>query len=121
MHFILMGAKRKLFPRRQAFNAQLYIVIRRGFIVVIRIVCLFDFLTSSSTTRLYRVRVPRQCYMLPHTRQRRETITSASASHIILTLTQLVGSGWPQRESNPRPPHQESPALLTELPCPPCH
>ena len=33
-----------------------------------------------------------------------ETITSVSAGHI-LTPTQPVGSGRPQRESNPGPPH----------------
>ena len=47
---------------------------------------------------------------------------SVSAGHIILTPTQPVGSGRPQRESNPGPPHQESRALPTELPRPtiPC-
>ena len=46
-------------------------------------------------------------------------MTSVSAGHIILTPTQPVGSGRPQRESNPGPPHQESRALRTELPRPP--
>ena len=46
-------------------------------------------------------------------------MTSVSAGHIILTPTQPVGSRWPQRESNPGPPHQESHALPTELPRPP--
>ena len=46
-------------------------------------------------------------------------MTSVSAGHIILTPTQPVGSGRPQRESNPEPPHQESRALPTELPRPP--
>ena len=46
-------------------------------------------------------------------------MTSVSASHIILTPTQPAGSGRPQRESNPGPPHQESRALPTELPRPP--
>ena len=46
-------------------------------------------------------------------------MTSVSAGHIILTPTKPVGSGRPQRESNPGPPHQESRALLTELPRPP--
>ena len=46
-------------------------------------------------------------------------MTSVSAGHIILTPTPRVGSGRPQRESNPGPPHQESRALLTELPHPP--
>ena len=34
-----------------------------------------------------------------------------SAGHIIQTPTQPVGSGRPQRESNPGPTHQESRAL----------
>ena len=46
-------------------------------------------------------------------------MTSVSAGHIILTPTQPVGSGRPQRESNPGPPHQESRTLPTELPSPP--
>ena len=46
-------------------------------------------------------------------------MTSVSAGHIILTPTQPVGSGRPQRESNPGPPPQESRALPTELPRPP--
>ena len=37
-------------------------------------------------------------------RQSGETMTSVSASHIILTPTQPVGSGRPQRGSNPAPP-----------------
>ena len=86
-------------------------------------VCLFGFLTSSSTTRLYSGRAPRQSfwqfYVLPHTRQSWETMTSVSAGHVILTPTQPVGSGQPQQESNPGPPHQESRALPTELPPPP--
>ena len=84
--------------------------------------CLFGFLTSSSTTKLYLGRAPRhsvwQFYVLPHMRQSWETMTSVSAGHIILTPTQTVGSGRPQRESNPGPPHQESRALPTELPRP---
>ena len=42
-------------------------------------------------------------------------MTSVSAGQIILTPTQPVGSGRPQRESNPGPPHQEPRALPTEL------
>ena len=42
-------------------------------------------------------------------------MTSVSAGHTILTLTQPVGSRRQQRESNPGPPHQESHALPTEL------
>ena len=41
-------------------------------------------------------------------------MTSVSAGHIILTLTQPVGSGRSQRESNPGPPDQELRALPTE-------
>ena len=78
---------------------------------------------SFSTTRLYCRRAPRQSvwqfYMLPHMRQSWETMTSVSAGHIILTPTQPVGGGQPQRESNPGPPHQESRALPTELQPPP--
>ena len=59
-----------------------------------------------------------QFYVLPHTRQSGETMTSVSAGHIILTPIQPVGSGRPQRQSNPGPPHQESRALPTELPRP---
>ena len=43
-------------------------------------------------------------------------MTSVSAGHIILTPTQPVGSGRPQRESNPGPARQESRALPTKLP-----
>ena len=46
-------------------------------------------------------------------------MTSVSASHIILTPTQPVGCGWPQRESNTGPPLQESRAIPTELLRPP--
>ena len=45
-------------------------------------------------------------------------MTSVSAGHIILTPTQPVGSGRPQREWNPGPPHQDSRAVPTELPRP---
>ena len=76
---------------------------------------LVGFLTSPSTTRLYRGRAPRQSVwqfnVLPHMRQSWETMTSVSAGHIRLTLTQPVGSGRPQRGSNPGPSHQESRAL----------
>ena len=44
-------------------------------------------------------------------RQSWETMASVSAGHIIVTPTQPVGSGRPQRESNPGPPLQESRAL----------
>ena len=52
-------------------------------------------------------------------RQSEEAMTSVSAGHIILTPTQPVGSGRPQRESNSGPLHQESRGLPTELPFPP--
>ena len=59
-------------------------------------VCLFGFLACSSTTRLYCGRAPRQSvwqfYVLPHMRQRGETMTSVTAGHIIVTPTQPVGS-----------------------------
>ena len=42
-------------------------------------------------------------------------MTSVSAGHMILTQTQPVGSGRPERESNPGPPHEESRVLPTEL------
>ena len=42
-------------------------------------------------------------------------MTSVSAGHIILTPNQIIGSGRPQRESNPGTPHQKSRALPTEL------
>ena len=45
-------------------------------------------------------------------------MTYVSAGHIILTPTQPVGSGRPQRELNTAPPHQKSRALPTELPRP---
>ena len=45
-------------------------------------------------------------------------MTSVSAGHIILTPTQPVGGGRPQRESNPGHFHQESRALPTGLPRP---
>ena len=61
------------------------------------VVCLVGFLTSLSTTRLYRGRAPRQSvwqfYVLANKRQSWETMTSVSAGHIILTPTQPVGSG----------------------------
>ena len=38
-------------------------------------------------------------------------MTSVSAGHIILTPIQPVGSGRPQQESNPGPPHQKVSAL----------
>ena len=87
-------------------------------------VCLFRFLTSSSTTRLYRGRVPRLTsdnYKCCHTQDSGETMTSVSAGHIILTPTQPVGSRRPQRGSNLGPAHPESRALPTELPHPPPH
>ena len=43
-------------------------------------------------------------------------MTSVSAGHILLTPTQPVGSGRPQRESNPGPSHQVSRALPQSYP-----
>ena len=84
------------------------------------LVWLVGFLTSLSTTRLYRERAPRQSvwkfYVLPHMRQSWETMTSVTAGHIILTPTQPVGSGRTQPESNPGPPHQELHALSYRAP-----
>ena len=48
-------------------------------------------------------------------------MTYVSAGHIIATPTQPVGSGRPQRETNPGPLYQKSRALPTELPPPPPH
>ena len=85
--------------------------------------CLFGFLTSSSTTRLYTGLVPRlksDNFTCCHTtRQSGETMTSVSAGHIILTPTQPVGSGRPHRRWNPRPPHTGSHALPPPPPPPP--
>ena len=70
------------------------------------VVWLVGFLTSSSTTGLYRGRAPRQSvwqiYVLPHMRQSWEIMTSVSAGHIILTPTQPVGSGRPQHRNQTR-------------------
>ena len=81
------------------------------------LVCLVGFLTSSSTTRLYRRRVPRLTSLNRtrcHTRDKGgEIMTSVSVDHFILTPTQPVGIGRPQQESNSVPPHQESRALPT--------
>ena len=54
-------------------------------------------------------------------RERGETMNSVSASHIVLTVTptQPVGSGCPDRGSNPQPPDHKSCALPTELTHPP--
>ena len=43
-------------------------------------------------------------------------MSSVSAGHIILTLTKKVGSGRPKWGSKPRPPHEESHALLKRPP-----
>ena len=48
-------------------------------------VCLFGFLKSSSTSRLYRGRAPRQSvwqfYVLPHMRQSWETMSATDLAH----------------------------------------
>ena len=55
-------------------------------VFTLTIVCLFGFLMSSSTSRLYCRRAPRQSvwqfYVLPHMRQSWETMTSISAGHL---------------------------------------
>ena len=85
---------------------RLYRSIRR----VLMIVWLVGFLTSSSTTRLYRGRASRQSvwqfYVLPHIRQSWETMTSVSAGHSILTPTQTVGVLRTQSQVNR---HQQIP------------
>ena len=107
-------------PFREKNEAVWYDCVAAVTFIKLSFVCLFGFLTSSSTTRLYRGRAPRQSvwqfYVLPHMRQSWETMSSISAGHIILTPTQPVGSGRPQRGSNPGPPDQESRAVPTELP-----
>ena len=67
--------------------------------------------TETASVRLYGKREKE--------RERIEEMSSVSAGHIILTPTQTVGSGRPQRESNPGSPYQESSAIPTELPRPP--
>ena len=81
-------------------------------------VCLFGFLTSSPTTRLYRGRAP-----FLRTILRAATHETELGDHDFC-LSRLhytdndppIGSGRSQRESNPGPPHQETRALPTELP-----
>ena len=73
------------------------------------VVWLVGFLTSSS--RLSPRQSVWQFNVLPHMRHSWETMTSVSAGHIILTPTQPVGSGRPERGWNPGPPDQESRAL----------
>ena len=68
---------------------------------------LVGFLTSSSTTRLYRGRAPRQSvwqfYVLPHMRQSWETMASVSAGHIMdrtkihEVLDQIPWKHWPAK------------------------
>ena len=80
---------------------------------ILPLVCLIGFLTSKSTTRLYCGGAPilksNNVSFLQHMRQSGETMTYVSAGHILLTPTKSVGSRWPQRGSNPEPPHHESP------------
>ena len=45
-------------------------------------------------------------------------MTAVSAGHIIVTPTQSVRRGCHLWGSKPRPSHQDSRALPTELPCP---
>ena len=64
---------------------------------VICFVCLFGFLTSSSTTRLYRGRAQGQSvwqfYVLPHTRESWETMTSASAGRVGVSRERAATAG----------------------------
>ena len=46
-------------------------------------------------------------------------MTSVSAGHIILTPIQPIGSGRPQRESNPGPPYRELRSLPLSYHAPP--
>ena len=83
--------------------------------------CLIGFLTSSSTTRLSRRKVPKLMSKILHAdtqRQSGETMTSILAVHIILTPTQPVGSRRQQQGSIPRPLDQKSRALPSEIPQP---
>ena len=80
---------------------------------------LVGWLTSSSTTRLYRGIGPKtERLTILRAATHEAELGDQSASHIILTSSQPVGSGRPQRESNPGPPDQESRTLPTELPRP---
>ena len=78
-------------------------------------------LTSPSITRLYHGRAPRQSVWqflraVTHETETGDHDFCLSRSHYTaLTPTQPVGSGRPERESSPGPPHQESCALPTEL------
>ena len=72
--------------------------------------CLVGFLTSSSTTRLFRGQAPEterlssdNLRAATHETEREDHDFCLSRLHfmILLTPTQPVGSGRPQRESNP--------------------
>ena len=84
-------------------------------------VCSFDFLKSSS--RGYHGRPQDRAsdnFMCCHTWDRagRPWLLSQLVT-LYCTPNKAIGSGRPQQESNPGPPHQESRALPTELPAPP--
>ena len=82
-----------------------------GVFLTQKMLCLFGCLVFSCPCQQqgYIVEGPKtdfwQFYVLPHTRQSGETMTSVSGEHIILTTTQPVGSGRTQRGSNPWPPY----------------
>ena len=96
--------------RLQKFGKNLFLILSLAssgftcskyfaYVVSPMFVCLVGFLMSSPATRLYSGRVQRPAsdnFTCCHTRDRsRQTMTSLSASHIIMTPTQPVGSGWP--------------------------
>ena len=86
-----------------------------------RFVCLVSLRPRQQLGYIYRGLVPRLTsdnFMCCHTRDR--VGRPRHRSHYTDTdPADKVGSGRPQRGSNPGPPHQESRALPTELPRPP--
>ena len=90
---------------------------------IVLFVYLVGFVTSSSTTRLYRGRVTRRLTILrdaTHETEWGDNEFCLSRSHYTDTdPTSRERAARPQRESNAGPPHQESSALPTELPRPP--
>ena len=74
-------------------------------------VCMVGFLKSLSATRLYRGLILTILHAATH-----EIECGDHDFCLSLSPIQPVGSGYTQRESNPRQPHLELCALLTELP-----
>ena len=87
--------------------------------VVVVVVVVFSFslfLNSSAATLADVLQDIRLTFLRTATqRQSRKTMTSVSAGHIILTPTQ-TSREWVPEARNPRPPHQQSRALPSELP-----